>query len=142
MYAPEAGPSSAGKKRKAAVKGGKGSKGKGKRKAEAEGGAAEGGEEGGAGASGSTAAAANAAADSAAAALRRELRARFSQATQELQYVGLIKPAKRRRGDYVQRWVARVGRLLGEQGLRLWRWVVCMAQPTACSRCRSRESVL
>lgn len=36
---------------------------------------------------------------------RRELAARFSQATAELQYVGLIKPAKRRRGDYVQRTV-------------------------------------
>lgn len=37
--------------------------------------------------------------------LRRELAARFSQATAELQYVGLIKPARRRRGDYVQRTV-------------------------------------
>lgn len=33
----------------------------------------------------------------------REVAARFSQATADLQYVGLIKPAKRRRGDYVQR---------------------------------------
>lgn len=33
----------------------------------------------------------------------REVAARFSQATAELQYVGLIKPARRRRGDYVQR---------------------------------------
>lgn len=36
---------------------------------------------------------------------RQELAARFSQATAELQYVGLIKPARRRRGDYVQRVV-------------------------------------
>lgn len=36
---------------------------------------------------------------------RRELAARFSQATAELQYVGLVKPAKRRRGDFVQRTV-------------------------------------
>lgn len=36
---------------------------------------------------------------------RRELAARFSQATAELQYAGLIKPAKRRRGDFVQRTV-------------------------------------
>lgn len=35
----------------------------------------------------------------------RELTARFSQATAELQYVGLIKPARRRRGDYVHRVV-------------------------------------
>ena len=35
----------------------------------------------------------------------RELAARFTQATCELQLVGLIKPAKRRRGDYVQRCV-------------------------------------
>jgi Origin recognition complex winged helix C-terminal len=36
---------------------------------------------------------------------RKELAARFAQATAELQFVGLIKPAKRRRGDYVQRGV-------------------------------------
>lgn len=36
---------------------------------------------------------------------QRELAARFSQATAELQYVGLIKPSRRRRGDYVQRLV-------------------------------------
>lgn len=34
---------------------------------------------------------------------QRELAARFSQATAELQLVGFVKPAKRRRGDYVQR---------------------------------------
>jgi hypothetical protein len=34
-----------------------------------------------------------------------ELAARFSQATAELQFVGLIKPAKRRRGDCVARLV-------------------------------------
>lgn len=34
---------------------------------------------------------------------RLELAARFSHAAAELQYVGLIKPAKRRRGDFVQR---------------------------------------
>lgn len=93
VYAPGPGPASAGKKRKAAVKGGKG---KGKRKADAE---AEGEEEGG-GAAGAP--------KDEAAALQRELAARFSQATADLQYVGLIKPAKRRRGDYVQRWVAGV----------------------------------
>ena len=37
--------------------------------------------------------------------LRRELAARFSHATAELQYIGFIKPSKRRRGDYVQRTV-------------------------------------
>ena len=36
---------------------------------------------------------------------RRELAARFSQATSELQLLGLIKPARRRRGDFVQRLV-------------------------------------
>lgn len=36
---------------------------------------------------------------------RRELAARFSQATAELQYIGVIKPAKRRKGDFVQRVV-------------------------------------
>lgn len=100
VYAPGPGPASTGKKRKAAVKGGKG---KGKRKVDAE---AEGAEEGGAGASGSGGAAG--APKDEAAALQRELAARFSQATADLQYVGLIKPAKRRRGDYVQRWVAGV----------------------------------
>jgi chemotaxis protein histidine kinase CheA len=98
VYAPAAGPSSAGKKRKAAVKGVKG-----KRKAAADAGAGEGGADGasGSGASGSGPAAAT----DEAAALQRELAARFSQATADLQYVGLIKPAKRRRGDYVQRMV-------------------------------------
>ncbi len=88
-----AGPDSTGKKRKAATKGGKG-KGKGKGKA------GVGDEEAAAGGSGGSAGA-----GSAAAALQRELAARFSQATADLQYVGLIKPAKRRRGDFVQRWV-------------------------------------
>lgn len=36
---------------------------------------------------------------------QRELAARFSQATAELQYIGFIKPARKRRGDFVQRVV-------------------------------------
>ena len=39
------------------------------------------------------------------AANQRELAARFSQATAELQFVGFIRPAKRRRGDYAQRMI-------------------------------------
>lgn len=74
------------KPKKAAVKTAKGAKGKGKAQ---QGGGTEGGGGGG---------------SDAAAQQQRELAARFSQATAELQYVGLIKPAKRRRGDYVQRW--------------------------------------
>ncbi len=72
-------------RKKAAVKG----KGRGKGKASAAAGAAAGAVAGaGAGMSAQQA---------------REVAARFSQAAAELQYVGLIKPAKRRRGDYVQR---------------------------------------
>ena len=36
---------------------------------------------------------------------QRELAARFTQATAELQLAGLIRPAKKRRGDFVQRLV-------------------------------------
>ncbi len=78
---------SAGKKRKAAVKKAKKATGKG-------------------GAGSSSAAAAEGQEDEEGKRRRvRELTARFSQATAELQYVGLIKPARRRHGDYVQRVV-------------------------------------
>ena len=45
----------------------------------------------------------------------RELAARFSQATAELQFVGLIKPVKKRsRGDAVQRAVHMPAPLMGD----------------------------
>ncbi|KAL4437146.1 hypothetical protein ABPG75_004285 [Micractinium tetrahymenae] len=84
----EAGGSGGSTRKKAAVKT-KGSRGRGKKAAAAEA-AAEGG---GAGGAGATMPAQQA----------RTVAARFSQAAAELQYVGLIKPAKRRRGNYVQR---------------------------------------
>lgn len=82
------GPGSAAKPKRAAVK-----KGKKKAGSSAAPGSATGAGEGGEGSV------------DAARRRRQELAARFSQATAELQYVGLIKPAKRRRGDFVQRVV-------------------------------------
>jgi len=43
-----------------------------------------------------------------------ELAARFSQAAAELQFVGLLRPTKRRRGDHVQRAAHMPASLMGE----------------------------
>ena len=85
-----AGTSAAGKRKRAAVK-----QSKQQRKGKAA--AGEAAESGAAGGSGDAEAERKAQA--------REVAARFSQATAELQYLGLVKPAKKRRGDYVQRLV-------------------------------------
>jgi hypothetical protein len=52
--------------------------------------------------------------DAAAAARARELAARFSQAAAELQFVGLLKPSRKRRGEHVQRVVHMPAAALGE----------------------------
>ena len=88
-----AGTSAAGKRKRATVKKSKQQQRKGKAAA---GDGAEGSAAGGSGA---------AEAEAERKAHAREVAARFSQATAELQYLGLVKPAKKRRGDYVQRLV-------------------------------------
>ncbi len=60
---------------------------------------------GGGGAAGAAGVAGGAAGAAEAAARRRELVARFSHAAAELQFVGLLRPARRRRGDAVERVV-------------------------------------